>query len=219
MALRRFIEKILEHPAVYTAWQAPFVSQKFAPVERHLAHLQVRRVLDVGCGPGTNAPPFAGADYVGMDINEEYLAIARAKYGGRFVQADLATAEGPSVSWSSATSSSSNLPSLGTFDTILVNSFLHHLPDQAVMRLLHQLQRLLDPDGRVHILELVVPERRSLAKVMARLDRGRYARPLATWRTLFTAHFDPLEFEPYQIGGGLWAMVYFQGRARSCVSR
>ena len=63
--------------------------------------------LDVGCGPGTNAPRFAGADYVGVDVNEGYLAIARAKYPGRFIQADLQTAE---------------LSSLGTFDTILVNA-------------------------------------------------------------------------------------------------
>jgi SAM-dependent methyltransferase len=81
--MNRFIERILEHPAVYAAWQAPFASQKFAPVERHLAHHDVRRILDVGCGPGTNAPRFAGADYVGVDINERYLVIAREKFRGR----------------------------------------------------------------------------------------------------------------------------------------
>jgi SAM-dependent methyltransferase len=199
MAMRRLIERFLEHPAVYALWQAPFVSQKFAPVERHLAHRDVGRVLDVGCGPGTNAPRFAGADYVGVDINERYLAIARAKHRGRFIQADLQTAE---------------LSSLGTFDTILVNSFLHHLPDAAVTRILLQLHNRLGPGGSVHILELVLPERRSLARMMARLDRGRYARPLAAWRDLFDAHFEPVSVEPYEYAGSLWAMVYYQGRAR-----
>lgn len=200
----RLIDRIMEHPALYAAWQAPFVSQKFAPVERHLKALDVRRVLDVGCGPGTNAPRFANVDYVGVDINERYLAIARGKYRGRFIQADLETAE---------------LSSLGTFDTILVNSFLHHLPDEPVKRILRQLQHLLDPDGTVHMLELVLPERRSVARLMARLDRGRHARRLAAWRDLFDAHFEPLAVEPYEFAGGLWAMVYFQGKARSCVSR
>ena len=200
----RLIEWILEHPRVYAAWQAPFASQKFAPIERHIRHQDIRRILDVGCGPGTNAPLFAGADYIGVDSNERYLAIARAKYRGRFIQADLQTAD---------------LSSLGSFDTILVNSFLHHLPDEAVRRILRQLQNLLDPDGVVHVLELVLPERRSLARMMARLDRGRYARGLAAWRDLFDAHFEPLSVEPYEFAGGLWAMVYFQGKARSCVSR
>jgi SAM-dependent methyltransferase len=199
VAVVRLIERILEHPAVYAAWQAPFVSQKFAPVERQIRHQRIRRVLDVGCGPGTNASRFAGADYVGVDINERYLAIARAKYPGRFVQADLQT---------------DDLSALGRFDTILVNSFLHHLPDDGVRRVLRQLQSLLDADGRVHILELVLPERRSLATIMAKLDRGRYARPLAAWRELLSAHFESLRVEPYAFAGGLWAMVYFQGKGR-----
>jgi SAM-dependent methyltransferase len=199
MAMRRLVDRILEHPAVYAAWQAPFVSQKFAPVERHLPRAMAGRILDVGCGPGTNAARFAGADYVGVDINEHYLAIARARHAGTFIQADLERAD---------------LSALGTFDVILVNSFLHHLGDEAVGRVLRQLSRLLGPEGTVHVLELVVPNRWSIATLMARLDRGRHARPLDQWRSLFETHFAPVSLEPYQIGNGLWAMVYFRGRPR-----
>jgi SAM-dependent methyltransferase len=198
------VQRLLEHPWVYATWQAPFASEKFAPVERSLEGRAPGRVLDVGCGPGTNAQRFAGADYVGVDINGDYLTVARSKYRGRFVQADLEHAD---------------LSSLGQFDLILVNSFLHHLPDPAVHRILGQLESLLDPNGRVHILELVLPEHLSVARVMARLDRGRYARPLDAWRALFAAHFEPLSVEPYLLGKRLWAMLYFQGRARRCVCR
>jgi SAM-dependent methyltransferase len=184
---------------MYAAWQAPQVAQKFAPVERHLARANIRRVLDVGCGPGTNARRFAGADYVGVDINEQYLSIARAKYKGQFIQADLETAD---------------LSGLGTFDTILVNSFLHHVPDDAVDRILGQLRRLLGSTGTLHSIEVVIPERRSVATLMARLDRGRYARRLKAWRELFEPHFETLAFEPYKVVGGLWVMLYMQGQAR-----
>src|SRR6266496_2312514 len=153
MAIRRLVDRVLEHPAVYAAWQAPFVAQKFAPVERRLSNTKVRRVLDVGCGPGTNARRFAGAEYVGVDINEHYLSIARAKYAGQFIQADLETAD---------------LSGLGKFDTVLVNSFLHHIPDDAVGRILQQLCRLVDASGSVHLIELVIPERPSVATLMAR---------------------------------------------------
>jgi SAM-dependent methyltransferase len=199
----RFLDRILEHPTVYGAWQAPFVSQKFAPVERSIKHRDIRRVLDVGCGPGTNAPRFAAADYVGLDINDRYLAIARSKHQGRFIQADLETAD---------------ISPLGRFDTILVNSFLHHLADASVTRVLRQLSTALEPDGRVHILELVLPDGPSLARLMARLDRGRYARSVRAWCELFEPHFDAVSIEPYEFGRGLWAMVYFQGKAKSCVS-
>jgi len=199
MAMRDLVDRVLEHPSVYAAWQAPFVSSKFAPVERQLQSVSVRRVLDVGCGPGTNAARFAGAEYVGLDINDRYLAIARRKHRGRFVQADLATAD---------------LATLGTFDMILVNSFLHHLPDASVREVLCRLQALLEPDGRVHLLELVLPDRRSIATLMARLDRGRFPRPFPVWRRLFETYFEPAVVEPYMFGGKLWSMIYFQGRLR-----
>lgn len=190
-------ERLLEHPAVYSAWQAPFAAQKFAPVERWLGRHKVRRVLDVGCGAGTNAGHFLGTEYVGIDHNERYLEVARARFPGEFVQADLTTAD---------------LSSLGTFDMILANSFLHHVNDAAAQRILAQLSPLLAPDGTIHILDLVLPDRKSLAWMMARLDRGEHARPIEQWRTLFASAFAPVLFEPYFYGGRLWSMVYFQGR-------
>ena len=195
------LDRLLEHPAVYAAWQAPFAAQKFAPVERALRDHQIRRVLDVGCGTGTNAGRFQGIEYVGLDINEKYLAVARSNYGGRFIDADLTTAD---------------LSSLGVFDTILVNSFLHHVSDDEVVRILGQLTSRLAPGGRVHILELVLPERKSPAWMMARLDRGKFARSLLRWRELFVAAFEPVVVEPYMYGGGLWSMIYFQGRVKTC---
>ncbi len=195
----RVLEQILEHPTIYSQWQDPFVERKFAPVERRLTDANIRRVLDVGCGPGTNARRFESAAYVGIDINESYLAVARSKYSGQFIQADLATAD---------------LSHLGVFDAVLVNSFLHHLADPAVDRLLGQLAMLLEPGGRVHILELVRPDRLSLPSMMASLDRGRYARTLSAWKALFERHFDSVVLEPYTFGLGLWAMVYFQGMTK-----
>jgi SAM-dependent methyltransferase len=193
-------ERLMEHPAIYSAWQAPFAAQKFAPVERWLRNNTVRRVLDVGCGAGTNAGHFSVVDYTGIDLNERYLQVARAKFRGRFVQADL---------------TSTDLSSLGTFDMILANSFLHHVSDSDAERILAQLSPLLAADGTIHILDLVLPGRKSLAWMMARLDRGKYARPVERWRELFCAAYEPIDFEPYCFGGPLWAMVYFQGRRKA----
>ena len=193
-------DRLLEHPAVYGAWQAPFAAQKFAPVERWLREHEFRKVLDVGCGAGTNAGRFDQVEYVGIDVNERYLQAARARFRGRFIQADLTTAD---------------LTSLGTFDVILINSFLHHLDDVAVERILAQAAGLLTANGRIHILELVLPEQRSVARLMAQLDRGQYPRPLERWRELFGAAFEPEVVEPYFLGGCLWSMVHFQGRRRA----
>lgn len=193
-------EWLMEQPRVYSAWQAPFVDQKIAPVERWLSAHNCRRVLDVGCGPGTNAGRFSDVEYVGIDVNERYLQMARARFRGRFVQADLTSAD---------------LSPLGTFDMILANSFLHHVNDADTERILAQLAPLLAADGTIHILDLVLPPHKSLAWMMAKLDRGRFVRPIERWQALFSAAFEPAAFEPYFYGGRLWSGIYFQGKKKS----
>ena len=49
---------LLESPWVYRVWQAPFAERKLAPLFAHNDVSTVRRGLDVGCGPGTNARHF-----------------------------------------------------------------------------------------------------------------------------------------------------------------
>lgn len=196
-------DALLENSFVYGAWQRPFAERKLAPVKRRGDMSRARRVLDVGCGPGTNAVHFGGAEYVGIDINPKYIATATRRYGKRFIAADVTTYE---------------VPSGEGFDFILVNSLLHHLETSDVRRLLAHLSTLLTADGHVHILELVLPSNRfSVASMLARADRGRYARPLADWRALFDEPFDVEVFEPYPLGAaGVtgWSMVYCKGRSR-----
>lgn len=200
--LRRGVDRLLEAPVVYRTWQAPFARAKLRPLLRRVDPARIARVLDVGCGPGTNAALFAGADYVGIDINPAYIATASKRFPGRFVVGDVSD---PSV-----------LPD-ERFPCVFANSLMHHLDDGTVARLLRRMAELTTDDGEVHILDLVLPEGPSAARMMARLDRGRYARPLERWRTLFTAALRERHFEPYPLGIPgipLWQMVYFVGSRR-----
>lgn len=197
------MESILERAAVYRAWQAPFAEQKFAPILKKNDLRAVRRVLDVACGPGTNSRHFTHVDYLGIDINEDYVKNARQKYGRDFMAVDAR-----------------QLDDVGgeRFDFILVNSFLHHLNDRDVMEVLSSLESRLSQDGHIHILELVLPENRSIARLLAHWDRGNFARPLQEWQTLLSRIFKQVLFEPYCIsakGAVLWNMVYFKGSART----
>ena len=195
-------DRVMETSVGYRLWQAPFADQKLAPVMRDTDLREVGRVLDLACGPGTNAQQFAAASYTGVDINPAYIARARSRYNGRFLVADATAA---------------NLLPEERFDFILLNSFLHHLPHAGVHTALAHVSELLSDDGRVHVLDLVLPARRNVARLLARADRGDYARPLAEWRALLERFFEPVLFEPFALtlaGVPLWQMFHFKGRRR-----
>ena len=194
--------RVMENTLAYRLWQAPFAERKLAPLFAHTDVAAVRRVLDVGCGPGTNAEHFAHADYLGIDFNPAYIASARRRYGREFIVADVTTYE---------------VAPHERFDLILANSLFHHIDDDNTRRILARLPALLSPDGFVHILDLVLPPHPSAARLLALADRGEHPRPLDSWRALFTEAFEPVVFEPYPLGIAgleLWSMVYFKGRAR-----
>jgi SAM-dependent methyltransferase len=191
----------MDRVTAYRLWQAPFAEAKMAPVRRHNDFSKIRRVLDVGCGPGTSTRHFAHADYLGLDFNPGYIAYARRRYGRPFVVADLLTYRAPADS---------------RFDFILANSLFHHIDLDNTHRILQRLAESLTKDGHIHILDLVMPEEPSLARLLARWDRGAYPRPLADWRAVFGEHFEPVVVEPYPVsvlGVTLWNMLYFKGRA------
>jgi len=195
------ITRAMENSLAYRLWQAPFADKKIRPVLQGNDVAAARRVLDVGCGPGTSTPLFDHAFYIGTDINEAYLHDARQRYGRAYVVADAG----------------SQFLSGGQFDFILVNSLMHHLDTESVRATLTNLCGLLTDDGQIHILDLVLPSSPSPSRLLARLDRGDFPRPLETWRALFCEQFEPVIFDPYPLGMmgvTLWSMVYFKGRPR-----
>jgi SAM-dependent methyltransferase len=194
--------RIMENTHAYRLWQAPFAEKKFAPILAHNDLRQVRRVLDVGCGPGTNARHFARTHYLGIDHNLRYLEYARRRSGQDFLVADI-------TRWV--------LAPTARFDFVLINSFLHHVDTPSARRILSQLRALLTDDGHVHIIDLLLPERPSIARFLTRQDRGEFARPLQDWKEILGEMFETVVFEPFVVTGlGLtfWEMVYFKGRAK-----
>jgi SAM-dependent methyltransferase len=187
----------------YRLWQAPFAEKKLEPLRRHNDFSTIRRVLDVGCGPGTNTRHFAHADYLGLDINPRYIIYARRLYRREFVVTDVSKYESPADA---------------KFDFILVNSFFHHIDLDGTRRILSHLGTLLTEDGHINILDLVLPDRPGLPRSLARWDRGEYPRGLEEWRQIFSEAFEPVVFEHYPLGlfgVTLWSMVYFKGKRRN----
>ena len=199
------MKHILDHPLMYAAWQAPFIAQKVAPFRRHNPGLPFGRVLDVGCGPGTNRALFADHAYVGLDLDSGYVARSKRRSGGSVLVGDAARLPfraGP------------------LFDCVFINSLLHHLDDAQVRLLLHDASRLLTAGGTVHVIDLVVPEARTLARALAGRDRGRHPRTLAALRRVLEEVLVPNVEQQFPLRLGpiaLWQMVYVRGTPREGV--
>ena len=110
---------------------------KFARVTRELeGH---RRVLDVGCGPGTLAGNFPdGHDWVGTDLSERQIAYARRMYGAtgaRFYR------ETPS-----------SVPEHeGPFDAVTMVELIEHLEPEVVDVTIKESLARLRPGGKLVI--------------------------------------------------------------------
>ena len=191
------INRVLGFAPVYRLWQSPFAAQKMRPIISHSKIEDVQRVLDIGCGPGTNTAYFRHAYYQGFDLNPSYIENAKRLYPwGNFSVADVTQHEFTQQ-----------------YDFVLLNSLLHHLNDQQVESVLKAARRSLKQGGEVHIIELVKAPR-GIPALLARMDRGDYPRTVEEWRQLFAREFRTEVLEPFPVRGmgmTLWELVYFKG--------
>jgi len=90
-------------------------------------------VLDLGCGPGSDAAVFAdrGLDVVGLDVTHAFLAAARTDVDGQFCRGDAR-----------------RLPLAdGAVDGVWACASLHHVPRADLPAALAECRRVLGPDG------------------------------------------------------------------------
>ncbi|MFE5513580.1 class I SAM-dependent methyltransferase [Streptomyces sp. NPDC056529] len=136
--------------------QAEVASPAYADAAAWLGTLApaqgVRRVLDVGSGPGVVtavlAEAFPAADTVAVDGTPELLERARARAEARGLGARVSTlhAELPE-----------GIGSLGRADVIWAGNSLHHLGDQGAA--LKEFAELLNPGGLMVLVEGGLPTR------------------------------------------------------------
>ena len=199
----RRLSDILDDPRVYRLWQAPFARGKVRPMLTGDALQGVKRVLEIGCGPGIHAGLFTETEYVGVDLDPRYVAYAERHCAGRFLQAD-ATAFDPRP--------------LGQFDLVFACSVLHHLDNDGVRAVLERIDACLDVSGKACIIDLVLPSADGIARWLARHDRGAYARTPEQWEEALAQTLSPLRMETYDLsflGIALWHLLYFEGRKRT----
>jgi ubiquinone/menaquinone biosynthesis C-methylase UbiE len=100
-----------------------------------------KRVLEIGCGLGTDGAQFAqaGAEYVGMDLSAASVTLASANLRLRNLPAGWLVSDAESLPFAD-----------NTFDLVYSNGVLHHTPDLPAA--VAEVRRILRPNGRAIVM-------------------------------------------------------------------
>ena len=127
------------------------------------------RVLDVGCGTGTQllwlGRSHPDAELIGIDGDAKVLAIARGKLARAGVRAQLDEGLATALPYPDA-----------RFDRVLSSLVVHHLIDDDKRRALAEIRRVLAPDGVFLLADFGPPQswlERASARVLTHFEHAR----------------------------------------------
>ena len=129
---RLFYERVEEHR--YTKeWHIPLAAD--------FAAARGKRVLEIGCGLGTDGAQFAkaGAIYTGVDLTEAAVELARKRFELFDLPGTFLTADAENLDFADE-----------SFDLVYSHGVLHHTPDTP--RAVREVHRVLRPGGRAVVM-------------------------------------------------------------------
>jgi ubiquinone/menaquinone biosynthesis C-methylase UbiE len=129
---QRFFEAVEEH-RYRTEWHIP----EAAGFDK----AKGLRVLEIGCGLGTDGARFAraGALYTGVDLTEAAIALARRRFELEGLAGEFRVADAEALEFAD-----------GSFDLVYSHGVLHHTPDAAAA--VREIRRVLAPRGRAVVM-------------------------------------------------------------------
>jgi ubiquinone/menaquinone biosynthesis C-methylase UbiE len=129
---RKFYELIEAHR--YTKeWHIPLAAD--------FAGARGLRVLEIGCGLGTDGAQFAeaGADYTGVDLTDAAVVLARKRFELFGLAGKFQTADAEELDFGD-----------DSFDLVYSHGVLHHTPETA--KAIKEIHRVLRPGGRAVVM-------------------------------------------------------------------
>ena len=145
--------------------------------EQHIKIKKGQSILDFGCGPGDILEFFPDVDYLGIDIDAEYIRKAKSKYGDRasFICSELKDIK---------------LNKPNSFDFVIASGVLHHMNDSECSNFFEFAKVALKPNGKLLTLDGVyIKNQNAVSKYLLDKDRGQYVRDEETYKKLIQNHF------------------------------
>lgn len=132
MGTREFFERVEAHR---------YAKEWHIPAAADFANARGLRVLEIGCGLGTDGAQFAraGADYTGVDLTEAAIELARKKFELSGLRGEFRVADAENLDFAD-----------DSFDLVYSHGVLHHTPDTAGA--VREIHRVLKPGGRAIVM-------------------------------------------------------------------
>lgn len=129
---RRFYELVEEHR---------YTKEWHIPAAADFNSAKGLKVLEIGCGLGTDGARFAqaGADYTGVDLTQAAIELARRRFELFELPGKFQTADAEALEFDD-----------NTFDVVYSHGVLHHTPDTA--QAIREIHRVLRPGGRAEVM-------------------------------------------------------------------
>ena len=111
------------------------------PAAAEFASTNGLRVLEIGCGLGTDGAQFAkaGADYTGIDLTEAAIELARKRFELSGLPGTFQTGDAEKLGFPD-----------NNFDLVYSHGVLHHTPD--IQSAIKEIHRVLRPGGRAKVM-------------------------------------------------------------------
>jgi len=129
---RRFYELVEQHR---------YTKEWHIPEAAGFAKTGGLRVLEIGCGLGTDGAQFAkaGADYTGIDLTDAAIELAEKRFELFELPGSFRTADAENLDFAD-----------NTFDVVYSHGVLHHTPDTAGA--IKEVHRVLKPGGKAIVM-------------------------------------------------------------------
>ena len=121
--------------------QHRYAKEWHIPEAANFAGTKGLKVLEIGCGLGTDGAQFAkaGADYTGIDLTDAAVDLARRRFAVTNLPGKFKTADAENLDFENE-----------SFDLVYSHGVLHHTPDTA--RAVKEIHRVLRPGGRAVVM-------------------------------------------------------------------
>ena len=165
----------LKNPSVYNVFSAAVGGNvlRRSLIQNHVRAKPGDKVIDIGCGPAQALQSLPDVEYLGIDIDPDYIAFARRTYGdkGTFVVGDTRALRG-------------DLRFKGA-DIVIAIAVLHHLDDEDAADCIRFAYDALKRGGRLICHDACwIPNQGALSRYIMSTDRGRNIRTEQQYRQL-----------------------------------